>query len=233
MKHGRLLLALVVTTVLLGATAARAADGIGISDDGTSWSDGLDAPLFDPALRWVPGDSRTETFFVRNQGPSGATMTIEARSRDEDELLADDDVDLRARADGGAWVELRNGVASTRLTDGAIGQGGIVRVDVNARFDPTSTNQSQSRQLALRLRVTLADARGDVDHGGGADADADVDADADADTHGPVDAGPGGDEGNLPATGAPALRDWAALGALTLALGGLLARRGREADDHG
>lgn len=215
MKRGAPLLAL-VATVLLHVTAAHATDGIGISDDGVTFSAGLDRPLFDPAVRWVPGDSRTKSFFVRNQGPSGASMTIEARSADKDELLADDDIDLRARADGGGWVVLRNGIASTRLTDEAIEQGGVVRVDVNAVFDPASTNQSQVKRLALDFRVQLADARGTAgepgdDHDGGTDV-------GDPST-------PQGASG-LPDTGATAPQWLVAVGA-ALALSGitLLARR--------
>ncbi|KQO38261.1 LPXTG cell wall anchor domain-containing protein [Aeromicrobium sp. Leaf245] len=231
MRRARLLLAGLATTTLLGASVAYAADEIGLSDDGVTWSSGLDAPLFDPDVRWVPGDSRTESFYVRNEGPSGASLTIEARSADEDDLLADDDIDLRARADGGAWVELRNGVASARLTEREIEQDGVVQVDVNATFDPTSTNRSQVRRLALDLRVRLADAAGtdgesDADADGGADADLDgsgVDADLDP---------PEGEEaaGALPGTGTTT-EGWILLLGAALVLGGtslVVRRRGHE-----
>lgn len=231
MRPGRLLLAGLTTTTLLGVSVAHAADEIGLSDDGVTWSSGLDAPLFDPDVRWVPGDSRTESFYVRNEGPSGASLTIEARSADEDDLLADDDIDLRARADGGAWVALRNGVASTRLTEREIEQDGVVEVDVNATFDPTSTNQSQVRRLALDFRVLLADAAGtdgesDADADGGTDADLDgpgVDADLDP---------PAGEEttGALPGTGTTTER-WILLLGAALVVGGtslVVRRRDRE-----
>lgn len=231
MSTRRLLLALAVTTSLLGASVAYASGEIGVSADGTSWSSGLDGPLFDPDARWVPGDSRTETFYVRNQGPTGASMTIEARSTDEDDLLADDEIDLRARADGGAWVDLRNGAASAELTDDVIEQDGVVRVDVNASFDPTSSNRSQVRRLALDLRVRLADAAGtdgesDADADGGADADLDgsgVDADLDP---------PEGEEaaGALPGTGTTT-EGWILLLGAALVLGGtslVVRRRGHE-----
>jgi LPXTG-motif cell wall-anchored protein len=228
-KRGRLLLVGLTATTLLGASVAYAADEIGLSDDGVTWSSGLDAPLFDPDVRWVPGDSRTESFFVRNEGPSGASLTIVARSADEDDLLSDDHIDLRARADGGAWVELRNGVASTRLNEREIEQDGVVEVDVNATFDPTSTNRSQVRRLALDLRVRLADAAGtdgesDADADGGADADLDgsgVDADLDP---------PAREEatGALPGTGTTTEQWILLLGAALVLAGTSLAVRRRD-----
>lgn len=236
MNPRRLLLALVVTASLLGASVAYASGEIGLSEDGASWSSGLDGPLFDPDARWVPGDSRTETFYVRNQGPTGASMTIEARSTDEDDLLADDEIDLRARADGGAWVDLRNGAASTELNDDAIEQDGVVRVDVNASFDPASSNRSQTARVALDFRVHLADAVGsdgesDADAEGGADAGSGVDADLDGGSG--VDAeldlpAAGDSNGALPGTGAITDR-WVVLGgAAFLLLGVALVRRRRE-----
>ncbi len=210
MRRGRFLLAGGAALLVLGPSLAHAADEIGLSADGSSWSAGLDDPLFDPDVRWVPGDSRTASFFVRNQGPSGAAMTIEARSADRDQLIADDDIDLRARADGGEWVDLRNGVASRRLTDRAITRGGVVRVDVNAVFDPASTNQSQVKRLALDFSVALADAAGS---GGGADAD----GGADGDGGGP---GSGDTPAALPDTGAGTTRT-VVLVALAAVVGGI------------
>lgn len=214
MRRGRLLPAALATVTLLAPAGAHAADEIGISRDGTSWSSNLDEPLFDPGLRWVPGDTRTSSFFVRNQGPSGSAITIEVRSLDSDELLADDDIHLRARAAEGAWVGLRNGVTSTRLTEETIEQGAAVRVDVNATFDQASTNQSQVRRLAIAFRVVLADAAAE-DPDGGSDG---------------VPPAPWTDDvqGDLPDTGSATMR-WMLAGGLGLVLVGvLLAARLRE-----
>jgi len=150
-------------------TPAVAADEIGLSNDGTSWSPSLPQPLFDPAFRWVPGDSETASFYVRNQGPTSALLTVEARSADTDELLENEDIMLRARADGGDWVDLENGTASESLNAQSIGRGGVVRVDVNVTFDPASTNQAQAKQVRLSFAVTLADALEDADGDGPSD----------------------------------------------------------------
>ena len=125
--------------------------------------------LFDDAFRWVPGDSETESFYVRNQGPTDAVMVIEARSADSDELLSNDEIELRARVDGGTWVDLENGAPSKSLSQQRIGEDDEVHVDVNATFDPASTNQSQNKALDLTFTVTLADAF----ERGGDDADDD------------------------------------------------------------
>lgn len=154
-----------MSLLLLGSTSAHAVDEIGLSRDGVSWASELPGGLFDSAFRWVPGDSETESFYVRNQGPTDAVMVIEARSADSDELLNKDDIVLRARVDGGTWVDLENGAPSKSLSQQRIGEGDEVHVDVNATFDPASTNQSQSKTLDLTFTVTLADAL-DGDDGG-------------------------------------------------------------------
>lgn len=150
--------------VLIGAAApASAADDVGLSLEGTQWSSSLNESLFDPNFRWIPGDDETASFYVRNQGPTRALLTIGVRSVDADDLLADDDIALRARVADGDWVALDNGVPSASLTERSIARGGVVRVDVNATFDPASTNQSQTKQLRLAFDVTLTDSLEGVD----------------------------------------------------------------------
>lgn len=156
--------------IVLSSAGAAWADGeIGLSRDGVTWSNNLDGPLLDPARRWVPGDSERASFFVRNQGPTGALLVISARSADTDELLAHDDVTLRARADGGAWVDLENGQASSRLTREPIAKAGVSRVEVDVSFDSAARNTTQLSAATLTLEVTLIDAAadGDVDDDNG------------------------------------------------------------------
>ncbi len=200
----------ITVLALLVPSTAQAADEIRLSNDGVTWSTSLSAPLFDPAFRWVPGDSETASFFVRNQGPSSARMTIEARSADTDELLQDDDISLQARVVGGEWVSLANGVASRSLTEQSIGHGGVVQLEVNATFDPASTNQSQTKRLALSFAVTLTDA---LD--GGAD--------------GPT---PDDDGSLLPTTGTLLSQQWLWIGAILVGTGLALAARRREREEE-
>lgn len=167
MTFRALVVAACAALAVLAPSTAQAADEIGFSNDGVTWSSSLPNPVFDPAFRWVPGDSRTASFFVRNDGPSTALMTIEARSADTDELLAVDDIDLQARVVGGSWVAIENGIASGPLTQGSIARGDVVQIQVNATFDPNSSNQSQSKRLPLSFTVTLTDALESVSAGGG------------------------------------------------------------------
>jgi LPXTG-motif cell wall-anchored protein len=152
-----LTVAAAVAAAALGAAPARADDEIGLSLDGRHWSDELRRPLFDPGFRWVPGDTETRSFFVRNEGPSDARMTVRVVSDDPAGLLADEDIDLRARAAGSEWVRFSNGQDVTELVEEAIGQGGRARIDVRVAFDPSSTNQSMSEVLPLEVVVTLTE----------------------------------------------------------------------------
>ncbi len=198
---------------------AHAADEIGFSNDGVTWGTSLAEPIFDPDFRWVPGDDEIASFYVRNQGPTGAAMTIEARSADTDKLLSNDDIALSARVAGGPWVDLKNGVASESLTSRSITRGDVVRVDVNAVFDAQSTNRSQVKELALNFRVTLQDwraANGDTGDGSGNGSGSD-------------------NSGSLPDTGAQ-IAAWMIVVALGLMLAGsvIVARRDRsEVTSHG
>jgi LPXTG-motif cell wall-anchored protein len=152
-----LLLAGLVVAAPAGAVAA---DEIGLSKDGSHWSSTLPAPLFDPDFRWVPGDDETGSFFVRNQGPTGARLTISVRAADTDQLLSNSDIELSARVDGGSWITLANGVATSALTQRSITRGGTARIDVRARFDPSSVNTSQTKSLPLTFTITLTQASG-------------------------------------------------------------------------
>lgn len=207
-------------TGLLGAAVAPASatDEIGLSHDGVRWSDTLTEPLFDPDTVWVPGDSRTVSFYVRNQADSNATLTTTVRTGDRDNLLADDHVTLRARA-GGRWIPLRNGSPSSELTDASIRPGAPVKVEVEASFAARSTNvsQSQSVRLVFEVRLTDATARQPDDRDDADDAD-------DADDDRP---------GWLPKTGAGAVVTLLWLGGILVMLGAVLAfagRRKREQD---
>lgn len=196
---------------------AGAREEVGLSADGITFAPTLSAPIFDPSLRWVPGDDETASFYVRNQGPSRAFMTIEVRSGDTDKLLSNDDISLRARAAGGAWVTLVNGASSDKLTQHGLARGGVDRVDLNVRFDPRSTNQSQVKGLGLTVDVTLSDAR----LGGGHEAGDDDDAD-----------GSRNEGGLLPDSGSP-FAAWQLIGAgAMIVVGARLARR-RMAVRHG
>lgn len=217
--------------VLVGISPASAADEIGLSLDGTHWVDTLEDPLLDPGVTWVPGDSTTVSFYVRNQADTAAVLSAAVLTDDGDRLLSDRHVSLRARA-GGRWFPLVNGHDSPALTAASISPDGKVRVDVEAAFDPASSNASQSAALDLMLRVRLADAVEDmnpvpVDPTPTDGSEKPNDADEER------DAPPAGTD-HLPRTGSdtPAILIWTALLAMTAGAAFVAAgRREREDDD--
>lgn len=138
-------------------SSAQAADEIGLSRDGITWVDELSVPLFESERRWVPGDDETRSVWIRNQGPTGAEVAIEALSLDGDEVLADD-LGLSARVDGGPWQPLGLQRRSQNLAVEPLRVGRSARLDLRVTFDSASVNQTQRLALPLTLRITLAEA---------------------------------------------------------------------------
>jgi hypothetical protein len=201
---------LVLPAVVLGAMPSWAAsDQLGLSWDGTTWSTALDGTLFNRAgsIRlWVPGDTDTETFYVRNQSSDGAQLAVDY---DLPPAALLSDFTLSVSMAGGAWLPLTPSTGWAPVDGTMLGRGEQEAVAVKAVFDPASTNQSQTEAFPIDFRVTLTQAlepqhdthpgKHPGKHGGSAD-----------------DNGPG--PGGLPDTGAPEVR-WA-VGIGLLCLGG-------------
>jgi LPXTG-motif cell wall-anchored protein len=206
-----LLAAVVLTT---GASAARADDEVGLSLDGHQWSSSLSRPLFDPAFRWVPGDTETRSLWVRNQGPTSASMQIGLRALESSALLADDDLQIDARVHNGTWLPLGTDGTTQTLVDRGLAKGARVRVDLRVAFVPTSTNDTQLRTLPLKFVIRLTQAG----PGGG-----------------PGDSGSNGNNGGeLPDTG-NSVQPWQLWLAFALLGGGLVlvVRRRKEEETDG
>lgn len=225
---GAAVTALVLVTFV--PALAHAADEIEFSHDGVTWSSTLSDPLFDPARRWVPGDTHSASLWVRNLGPTAASVTIDVRSADPDELLSRDDIALSARAAGGAWVDLDNGAPRRLLT--AMATGGDVRIDIEARFDPDSPNRSQRASASLDFTVTLSQIDPDAP-----DPDPDDPDDPDRPPGDPEPPGepprsgdPTDSPGLLPKTGASVTVGSLLIGAVLMFIGAALIRRREESD---
>jgi hypothetical protein len=154
----RTALGLVPLVLLAGLTLAPpayAGDQLQVSADGVHWSDHLDAPLFNPAVRWVPGDVRVADFWVRSRAGDRGRLTLAVSTTDPDGLLARGDIGLVARADTGQWQAL-DVDGRTELT--GVPAGGDARVQVRARFASTATNGSRHDRLPITFRATLTEA---------------------------------------------------------------------------
>jgi LPXTG-motif cell wall-anchored protein len=211
---GRGVAALGIAGILAGTSPAGAvrlddAAEISVSSDGVTWAADLATPLFESGDRWVPGDTRKGSFFVRNRGAQGATVRIEARDAGTRELTARGAVALFARTGGGRWHRLEMDTESAALNTAELPAGQVTQVDVRAVFEPGAGNETQAQSAALSFVVRLSDAR--VDHTG----------------HDGDQSGDG-----LPATGAPDLAVPVLTGSVLVGMGLVLVRRRKETD-HG
>jgi hypothetical protein len=154
-------LALVCSVVLIGSPA-RADSLIGVSPDGRTWSASLPSPLFDAAERWVPGDVRSASFYVRNQAGDTGLLSLEAVTLDGDSLLQRDDIELEVRRDNGAWTRLPADGRSHRFPHAVLAPKVRTRIEVRADFLPSSPNRSQSSSLALHFTIGLVESTNQV-----------------------------------------------------------------------
>ena len=140
--------------LVLGSTSPAFADAnIGFSSDGATFADALSRPLFGSDLRWVPGDERGRTFFVRNEGETRAVMAVDYIGRDVDGLLETGDLTVRASVDGGPAGSAATDGTHRLVSDVVVPASGVARVDVDVVFDPSSENLSQLRAMELDFMV--------------------------------------------------------------------------------
>src|SRR5688500_2768336 len=112
---------LVVTTlVVLTATPVHAADELHLSRDGVAWAPDLGAPLFDSSVRWVPGDERTESFFVRNQSGQDGRLSIDILATATHTLLDTGDLSINAQGAGGDWTSITTSGTHRLLSDASV-----------------------------------------------------------------------------------------------------------------
>ncbi|MFD7074231.1 LPXTG cell wall anchor domain-containing protein [Nocardioides sp. NPDC059952] len=194
----RLLLALLVISTVAAAAPAAATEPVQLSNDGRTWAADLPRPLFEPEVRWVPGDSREATFWVRDAGESRGALTVSADVRDTDGLLAEGAMSLRLRRGEGEWQDVRPGA---RAELGRLEQGARDRIGVAATYAPGAGNDTMDRSLTFSLDVRLM---GEDATGSGDDAPPGGDA--------------AGDGGLLPETGSPVT--WWLIALASLSIGG-------------
>ena len=156
--RARLGLMIAAATVLLGLgiAPASAANELGLSPDGVTWGDALPGPLFDPALSWVPGDSETRTFYVRNQSSDDAILNVTLLTGPVETLVDTGDLKVSAKVGSGAFTSAQTAGEHRLVNQVPVAAGEVRKVSVKVDFDAASTNQSQRLELDLRFRVSLS-----------------------------------------------------------------------------
>ncbi|PPF91271.1 hypothetical protein C5C03_00130 [Clavibacter michiganensis] len=141
------------------ASSGADPDAVAVSPDGTGWGPVLDAPLFDEGARWVPGDGRDASFWVRNDGGSDAALEVVVHLDDRDGLVAGDSIRLSVRALDGSWMA---GAPETHVPLGRMASGESQRIDMRAILRGAAGDDSQSRSLGLSVAVGLSSDPGGI-----------------------------------------------------------------------
>lgn len=158
--------------VLVGRPASADGPRIELSRTGEDWGDDLDDPLFDPAIRWVPGDRRAAGIFVRNRGESAAWVSIRAQRVAERGDMPSDWLVFEARVDDGPWLRLpdhRSTADLVRVEPGV--EQPPRRVEVRANLLPEAGNEVQRGAVALAFSLEMREAVGSGDGSGDGSSD--------------------------------------------------------------
>jgi len=160
-------LALAIGIVLIGGPAS-AANEIGLSRNGVTFTSSLSGSLFDPAFVWVPGDVESETFYVRNQGGDTARLTVDILGKQVSELI--ESGDLHVTATSGSQATTVSSAGDHRLlTVPDVQADQIVPVKVTVAFDEASTNETQLLSSELTFRINLKQTSAVLGEGDGDD----------------------------------------------------------------
>ncbi|MCW2750341.1 MAG: putative cell surface protein [Aeromicrobium sp.] len=154
---------LCVTLVLMSSNAgpAFASSPLQLSLDGVHWTDAISDPLFNPSMRWVPGDSEQATFFIRNHGGSAGDLTVDLLGSSAGKLLDSGSLHITAKGGGGAWTSVSAPGRHRLLSAPHVADGQIEPIAVNAVFDAAANNRSQLHAAKLAFRVTLSESTSD------------------------------------------------------------------------
>jgi LPXTG-motif cell wall-anchored protein len=134
---------------------AQAAGELGLSPDGVHWAATLPAPIFDPAFRWVPGDSETASFYVRNQAKEAGALTVTMLAPAVHDLIDSGDLTVSAQFENKPFVSVTTAGAHTLVDAVTVPPKGVRKITIRVAFDPTSPNSTEDKLLDLRFGVTL------------------------------------------------------------------------------
>lgn len=181
------------------ATAGPGA--IELSWDAKSWSPSLQGALFEPGDRWVPGETGTRTFWLRNGSADAASLRI-GIDLVEDGLGVPADLKLSAQVANGPWVPVASSRDGHWLAVQRVRAHDVVRYRMRAEFGWHSTAERVAAHLTIKAALAGTDA-GALDESDGRDP-------------------------ALPGVGTPITKATIVLGLLALGGGAALLRRRRS-----
>jgi len=155
--------ALAVILALVAAEPAAAADEIQLSDDGVTYGSNLAAPLIPGLPVLVPGDTLSESFWVRNSGPSQAylTVTLENATWTSSQLADALTVGASAPGNAGHTVALSNSTTCTVLLQNhVLNAGDDVRVTMALTLGDLTGLDGQSATAGLDAGIRLTETAG-------------------------------------------------------------------------
>lgn len=153
--------AFLIAALLVGSAAPAVADAepdVELSVDGVTWGPDLTVPLFDPDIRWVPGDTRSATFRVRNSSGDPARLSVDVLGTAVHSLLDTGSLTVAARGGGGAWKVISTPGTHRLVSAVPVAPGGSSRVEIVVAFSAAAANQSMRQDLDLRFRLRLTQA---------------------------------------------------------------------------
>lgn len=226
------MLRLVALVLLLSLTAApaHAAGEIGLSPDGKKWSNKLAAPLFDSTVRWVPGDERTATFYVRNQSSSDALLDLVIEGSTVDDLMRTGDLTVTAQGGDSPWRAARAVGPQTMVQSQPLPPGTTNKMTITVAFAESSPNLSKRLAFDFNLRLSLTENTSGIVLPPGQNGSKPGNGQGN---------GPGNGNGNsglqslLPGTGNIIHGWWVALGLALTGGGAVLVARRRKEENHG
>lgn len=215
MKRYLAVLFAVLIAMFSTAAPAAATGELGISSDGVTYTPTFHGPLFSSAIKWVPGDSRTATFYVRNQSPNLASLSVTILGNHVGELLDSGDITVNATGGGGVASPVSSGNEQLLLLAAGISGGQVVPVNVTVDFNENSPNVTQYLSTDMNFRVTLTQSATTPRDNGGGNGNG-------------SGSGSNGSTSLLPNTGAPNITWIVALGSILFGTGIAIVSRRRQ-----
>ncbi|MEV8253099.1 hypothetical protein AB0O95_03940 [Rhodoglobus sp. NPDC076762] len=154
----------VLLSLVLGTVPATAATGVGVvelSDDGVSFSRTYPGAVFDSIARLSPGDSQTETIYVRNTGTAAGYLRITMRDVTFSDAHYADALTVTTSAPSSLGAAHPISAASPCLVTNEgmlVAPGQTVPVTATLDLGDLTGTQGQGATASISLRFTLTDA---------------------------------------------------------------------------